>query len=359
MNLPIQKPLGFPIDSFLRRAKEVHESGWFSNHGPQVRELEGRLAQLLGVEEYSVVAVVNGTVGMQAFLSCSPVRFWSVPNYTFVATAHAALMSGKLVSLSDIPRVWPRIEAKASRWVNRGRIFVEPFGEPIVKMPEERDFKAANIFVDAAAGLANAIENGPFRYRGIATMFSLHATKVIGAGEGAILILPDEGLAELVRSWISFGFRGSRNSLFAGANGKMPELMAAGVNSILDEWPRIRDRWAELRAEVWNLEEQHGINHFHSVDSLSPYWIHEAKTAVDAELIRAELLKLRIETRLWWGNGLHTMPAFQSLRNRTWWRNYNSTSDVAPRVIGLPYFPGIEHRDVETIIRLLGAQRGS
>lgn len=359
MNLQVQKPAGFALSSFLRRAEDVHKSGWFSNRGPQVRELESRLAELLGVKESSVVAVVNGTVGIQGFLSCSTVRFWSVPSYTFSATAQAALMSAKTISLRDIQDDWPETQISPGRWRNWGRIYVEPFGEPMLAPRVARNVFESNVFVDAAAGLGNAIANGTFPYQGFPTMYSLHATKAIGAGEGAILVLPDEGFADTVRSWINFGFSGSRTSVISGTNGKMSELMAAGINSVLDEWPAFRDAWSDLRLRVWKTEEQHGLNHFHPSESLSPYWIHEAKSSTHARLIREDLLNLGIETRFWWGGGLHSMPAFKSLTRKTWWRRYHTTSNLASRLVGLPYFLGIRPGQVETIGRVLSGHRGT
>lgn len=359
MKLQMQKPLGFALSSFLKRAEDVHKTGWFSNRGPQVRELESRLAEFLGVKEYSVVALVNGTVGIQAYLSCSSVRHWSVPSYTFAATAQAALMSGKTITLRDIPSNWPHTEVKSGRSVKWGKIFVEPFGEPLTAVIEEQSAFKSNVFIDAAAGLGNAIGEGRFPYDGLPTMYSLHATKVIGGGEGAILILPDEGLAESVRSWINFGFTGSRISVTSGTNGKMPELMAAAVNSVLDEWPIFKEAWSSLRARVWKTEQEYGLNHFHPSVSLSPYWIYETETALQAESIRTELMNLGVETRLWWGDGLHSMPAFRFLKRRTWWQRYEITTNLAPRLIGLPYFPGMKSREIETIARVLSGHRAS
>src|SRR6187551_268081 len=61
---------------------------WLTNEGPLVEELEGRIAQLVGIDH--VIALCNATVGLEVLARASGLKGEViVPSFTFVATAHA------------------------------------------------------------------------------------------------------------------------------------------------------------------------------------------------------------------------------------------------------------------------------
>ena len=59
-------------------------------------------------------------------------------------------------------------------------------------------------------------------------VFSLHATKYLGSGEGGLVVTGTKEIADELRSWSNFGFQGSRQSMTQGTNAKMSEIQAAG-----------------------------------------------------------------------------------------------------------------------------------
>ena len=48
---------------YLSYVDEIYKSGWITNNGPLVQELENRLADYLGVK--NIVLVANGTVALE------------------------------------------------------------------------------------------------------------------------------------------------------------------------------------------------------------------------------------------------------------------------------------------------------
>jgi dTDP-4-amino-4,6-dideoxygalactose transaminase len=88
---------------------------------------------------------------------------------------------------------------------------------------------------------------------------SLHATKVLGIGEGGFLATDDQDLARRVRQLTTFGFRGSRESQIPATNAKLSEYAAAIGLAALDAWPHNRLRWMRaaqnLRAAMVHLPQ--------------------------------------------------------------------------------------------------------
>ena len=63
--------------------------------------------------------------------------------------------------------------------------------------------------------------------RGTPTLVSLHATKVLGAGEGGFVLCDNRDLVVDIRRRMNFGFRGSREAMVPAFNAKLSEYHAA------------------------------------------------------------------------------------------------------------------------------------
>lgn len=345
----MQKPLGFDTRSLMRRIEAIAREGTYSNRGPQVQELEARISDSLGVEADRVIAVANGTLAIQSFLESAQIPAWRIPDFTFAATGLAAMASGKKLSLYDVessnlmPKVTPIAKSR------RGLLSVEPFGEVLSSPALGLLSHAQQGLIDAAAGLGNALDQPEYRYNGISTMFSLHATKVVGAGEGALLVVDENVEADSIRSWINFGFRGERVSTSPGTNAKMSELAAAAVNSVLDVWPARAQLWLETRETVHHTETLFELGHFHSRTSLSPYWILRTVDSDHSSRFRSALKNASIDSRQWWSGGLHSMAAFSKLAR---FRSFPGSKNLADTCVGVPYFAGMPSRLVTEIVEL-------
>src|SRR5690606_12078817 len=125
------------------RLRQIEESGWYSNFGPQVRELEERLEGLLGVASGTVITVSSATRGLEGALATSPTVDWTAPSWTFTATIGAALATGKHLGFADIdPGNW---------WLDSdapARLVVAPFG---AWLDPSHWQGAGEVVVDAAA----------------------------------------------------------------------------------------------------------------------------------------------------------------------------------------------------------------
>ena len=83
---------------------------------------------------------------------------------------------------------------------------------------------------------------------GWSVVVSLHATKVLGAGEGGIVVFGDVESADRFRAFTNLGFERTRTSERHGVNGKLPEATAAYALAALDGWELEEQQWRAARA---------------------------------------------------------------------------------------------------------------
>ena len=342
--IPVMKPKVVYPKSSLHRLRDVAQSGVFSNFGPQVQELEQRFADLFGVASSHVVTAANATLAIAGAMSVSPALSWRIPAWTFAATAHAAARSGLPFRFVDVsPETW-MIDASAPGPAGEGTVLVLPFGAPLAEAKWSDD---AEVVVDAAASLRSMVHQFPNLPLRTSLVFSLHATKVLGIGEGALAVFGDADRAAAFRSWSNFGFDGSRESLSSGTNAKMSEYVAALLHTELDQWPQTLRDWTDLRTLVDRASDQTGLTlQPHSRGVVSPYWIAVLE---DSAATQHALAEAGIGTRRWWGPGLHRMPAFTGVP----FADLQHTENIASRSLGLPFFRGLTHEQITRIVKVL------
>lgn len=320
------------------RIRSIAKSGIFSNRGPQVRELESRLAKWLDINASQIVATSNATLALAAAIAVSPAKSWHVPAWSFPATALAPLGLGTRVEFVDIdPATWLTLDKRPE--VDVGLIRVIPFGGSFDK---EIWSPPGEIVVDAAASLASRPRDLSQLPDSASVIFSLHATKTMGGAEGGIVVFGSQERAERARSWINFGFLGGRESVALGTNGKMSEYDAAVANARLDGWQEESQGWLRVRRASIEMGQALGLaEHPKAMEAIGPYWIGMFGSSTIRNKASKVLEAAHVETRLWWGEGLHKMPAFSDVRTM----DLSNTEDVAGRYLGLPTHLYLSQRD--------------
>ena len=190
VSIPVMKPILPTIDAVNVYLERVYESGIFSNHGPLVRELEQRYAEWFNVSPENVVAVVNGTVAISAAALWEDNPIYLSPEWTFPATAMGVLSVGGAVEFRDVdPVAWTLsvTDDDVAHAASVVPVVVAPFGDPI-DLNEWSAFP--RIIIDAAACAGNRPDLSGMK-KGWAATISLHATKVLGCGEGGLVIFAD------------------------------------------------------------------------------------------------------------------------------------------------------------------------
>lgn len=347
--IPVMRPKVVNPELSFGRLQDVANSRVFSNYGPQVRELERRVAELFGVSASRVATATNATLAITGAMAVSQAVSWKIPAWTFAATAHATTSLGLPFRFVDVSAETWMIDPSTITSGKEGTVVVLPFGIPLVEANWDN---AAEVVVDAAASFGSMFNQFPELPANTSVVFSLHVTKVIGVGEGAVIIFGDADRAEAFRSWSNFGFAGSRDSVSAGTNAKMCEFVAALLHSELDHWPQALHEWKNLRAIVDTASDEAGLALQPSSRGIvGPYWIAVLQDNEARKKVESGLAEAGIQTRRWWGPGLHRMQAFRGIP----FDNLQQTEDVASRYLGLPFFRDLTSTQVHRIVSAVEA----
>lgn len=338
--------------------QSIDAARFYSNFGPLAISLEDRLSEHYGMNQGTVATVSNATLGLAIALSVQQPRLGTLcvmPAWTFVASAHAAVMAGLVPYFIDVdPQTWAIAGNKVLDELRRapaavGAVMpVMPFGSPI-DVAEWETFQARTGFavvIDAAAAFDSVVPCS------LPSVVSLHATKSLGIGEGGFVISTDASTRRAVRMRANFGFDGSREAQVAAFNAKLSEYQAAVGHAALDEWDQARAEWCSA-ANAYDLALR-GSNLVCLRQGFGDAWISStcllSFNQSSADRIEHALAAEDIETRRWWGAGAHKHPATASFP-----KTATPVTDVLARsTLAVPFFRDISaveiHRVAETVL---------
>jgi dTDP-4-amino-4,6-dideoxygalactose transaminase len=355
--LPVLKPQLPRAASLLPYLEAIDARRWYSNAGPLVTQLEEQLSRKLGFADVGVVTAANATVGITVALLARRVAAGSlciVPSWTFVATPHAVRAAGLTPWFHDVDRrTWALNPDEVVETLKRiprpvgAIVVVSPFGAPIDidAWQEFEDHTGILVVVDAAAGFDTA------RTTRIPHVVSLHATKILGAGEGGFISSTDTRLLERFRACCNFGFQGERIAMLPALNAKMSEYHAAVGLASLALWRETRQQHA--RITEWYRQIIPQLERVSLQPDYGNGWVSSTTSVVlpprSAAKIAAHLRGCGIETKAWWGEGCHRMPAFMDCPRGV----LTVTEELGARVLGLPHFPDMRKRDMEQVVGIL------
>ena len=343
--IPVMRPKLPNLDQIRPHIEEINSTRIYSNSGPILNKLREEYAKYLDVPIENIVPVANATQALQGALEILTQQNWIVPDYTFAATAHAAISANKSIKLSDVSKdnfqllLPPSLDRS-----NFGALPGLPFCAPV-------DFEPwlgfDSLVIDAAASLGATPPNFNKMPHNSIVVYSLHATKVLGAGEGALVICENSKIAKKMRAWSNFGFESSRISNILGTNAKMSEYSAAvAVASILD-FENERDEWLASLSKIANtyIPERYRT----IVDrypGFRPYWIIQTSDLNEKKSLEKYLLDRGVETRSWWGARISDMPAFSKVEKLM---ETSTAKDLVETHLGLPIWRGITSMEVKKI----------
>ncbi len=360
--IPVMRPKLPTAAQLTPYLEKIDLSRIYTNFGPLTLALEDRLAAHFSFPAATVVTVANGTLGLMLALMAQravPGTLCAMPAWTFVASAQAAVLAGLVPYFVDVDPVTGALDvdsiagAIASAPGTIGAVMpVAPFGQPIDVRDWDR-FRSRTglpVVIDAAAGF-DGLRPGE-----TPSVVSLHATKVLGAGEGGFVISADSVLIRDIRARSNFGFAGTREAGVPAANAKLSEYHAAVVHAALDEWESTRREWLSGSSTY-----RQALRPFAAVElqpGFGETWVASSCVVrlpnTGAERVERELLDKQIMTRRWWGNGAHVHPATMKYPRA----GLPATEALAQTTMGLPLYRDIGAVDIEYVCESLNAALG-
>ncbi len=350
--IPVMRPRLPDADALLPYLRRIDQTRVYSNMGPLARQL----ADILGAHFHCPAhPLANATLGLAiALMAMGPPAgsLCMVPSWTFAASAHAIILAGMVPFLVDVDEASGMLVPEmAADFLPRapghvGAIMpVSAFGHP-VDIAGWQDFRARHglaVVVDAAAGFDTA-QGGD-----LPVVISLHATKVLGAGEGAFILCRDTDLLHRCATTSNFGFSADRQASMAGMNAKLSEYHAAVALAAIERWPQDRGHIMALTRKLAETLPQ------------TAGWRGEVTRAFAANTLNLEFpsgwqaaearfAAAAIETRRWWGGGLHRHPAFRHCPHLP----MPETDRRADLTLGLPFhgdLDGVALRRIADVAR--------
>jgi UDP-2-acetamido-2-deoxy-ribo-hexuluronate aminotransferase len=348
--------------------------------GPEVKELEEKLADFVGVNH--CIGVSSGTDALLMCLMAQNIgpgdAIFTTP-FTFIATAEVISLLGATPVFVDIDaRTFnldpeklklaisaiqqknnsiyplPRDDAGTPLPLTpKGIIPVDLFGLPadydsIMAIAHEH-----SLFVleDAAQGLGGVYKGKPAGGLGHMGITSFFPAKPLGCyGDGGAIFTDDEHLADLVRSIRVHG-KGTHkyDNIRIGVNARLHTMQAAILLSKLQIFPdEIKKRQQVAKQYTEGLKDTSLSTPF-VPDDLQSVWAQYSLVCDDREPIQNYLKTLGIPTAVYYGKSLHLQPAYHSLHYKT--GNMPNSERISQHVFSLPMHPYLTSGEIERIVQ--------
>ena len=365
-----------------RRVLDVLRGGQYIL-GPEVTELESKLAQFAGVRH--CVSCASGTDALQIALMAQgvgPGDAVFVPTFTFVATAEVVSLLGATPIFVDIDplsfNLNPAALEKAIQAVvsndaashvlprnsiqlrPRGIIPVDLFGQPADYARINAIAAEHGLFVieDAAQSFGAAGAGGRAGKLAQVACASFFPAKPLGcAGDGGALFTDDDAQAELFRSVRVHGQGSDRyENVRLGVTGRLDSLQAAVLLAKLDifiDELAARDRIAARYSQSISARGL-GLATPYLAAGMSSAWAQYSILARDSmhrSACQESLKSAGVPSMIYYPKPLHLQTVFSALGYRA--GDFPAAEDCAARIFSLPMHPYLDASTQDRIVAAL------
>lgn len=341
--------------------------------GPEVEELEERMAEYLGTKH--CVGVASGTDALVIALRALAIKTKGkeyfdtsdeiiTTSFTFVATGDAILRAGATPVFVDIDpstlniapkKIEEYLENNAHNVV--GIIPVHLYGQACDMGAIMGIAKKHNLFVleDTAQALGGAWDGKKLASIGDAGALSFFPSKNLGCfGDGGMIATDDDEIAGLARMLLQHGGKDKYRSEHIGYNSRLDTLQAA---VLLAKFPYL-DEMLERRRAIATLYDK-GLESMTSITRLS---YHENSTTTynqytilvgdgKRDSVAKHLAERGISTAVYYRTPLHTMEVF---KNKS--KIHGELLEVdkaASQALSIPVDPFLANEEIEVVLREL------
>lgn len=358
------------IDAAIRR---VLDHGKYIM-GPEIAELEERLAEFAGVKH--CISVASGTDALLMVLMAYDVgpgdAILTTP-FTFVATGEVISLLGATPVFVDIdPQTFnidPGLVEEAIVNFNqrstitdkpltiKGIIPVDLFGLPADYDAINAIARQHDLFVleDAAQGFG-----GLYKGRKAGSLADVAATSFFPAkplgcyGDGGAIFTDDDLLADKLGS-IRIHGKGSDkyNNVRIGINGRLDTIQAAILLPKLDIFPgelESRQRVAEKYTHL--LQSLSGVQTPVIPDGYLSAWAQYSILVNGRDALQKELSALKIPTAVYYPKPLHLQTAYTDLGHNV--GDFPVAENVSGKILSLPMHPYLDDKIINNSVNYMG-----
>jgi UDP-2-acetamido-2-deoxy-ribo-hexuluronate aminotransferase len=364
IDLKAQQQLILP--QLLERLQRVLAHGQYIM-GPEVRELEDKLAAYVGVKH--AISCSSGTDALLMPLMADGVgpgdAVFTTP-FTFIATAEVIQLLGATPVFVDIdPQTFNldpealaaaiaelRRNPKTAQLRPRGVIPVDLFGQPADYDRLNALARKHDLFVleDAAQSFGASYHGKRAGALAAVAATSFFPAKPLGGyGDGGAIFTDRDELAATLRSIRVHGEGRDRyENVRLGLNGRLDSLQAAVLLVKLE----IFDQEVVARQEVAR-RYQEGLQGVVEVPRVAPgctsVWAQFSVLSEHREALQARLKEAGVPTAVYYPRPLHLQGAFAHLHHRE--GDFPVSEAVARRIFSLPMHPYLGEAEQQRIIK--------
>lgn len=357
--VPWIRPVFEPDRALLSSYERSLRSGRATNDGPEVRAFEREAAAWLGVPE--VVAVSTGADALLLLVHALGLRGKVVlPAFTYIATLSAFALRGLEPVFCDVePDTFTLSPSALERVLEREPTIaaiapVNVFGVPpdLEAIGALAKRSGAALVYDNAHGFGSAFNGCRVPSEPMGAAFSLHATKVMPAVEGGLVVSADPALLAEVRRLRTHGLNPADiHSSSPGYNSKMDELRAAtgrhtlrGLDAAIERRRAYAERLrAFLERECAGAYITQRVPPGVASNAQNLGVLCRAADAVGIDAVIADLASNGVEARRYFYPPLHTLAAHRGSAALP------ATDRVASSNVCLPLHSRMSAQDLEVI----------
>lgn len=343
-----------PIENYIQKLKEIWDSGWITNNGNKVVELESILKSKLKVQ--NLYFATNGTIVLQLAIKALKLKKEIITTpFSYVATINSILWENCTPIFVDIDNKSFCIDSKKIENAigpnTEAILATHVFGTPcdifeIDKIALKYNLK---VIYDAAHSFGCELNGKSLLSFGNISTCSFHATKVFHTIEGGCICTNEEHLAKEIKYMRQFGHVYD-DYYNIGINAKNSEFHAAmGLVNLeyFDINLELRKKCFEyynnfLNGKIQTLKiNQEGFKYNYSY---YPILFENEKTLIDFE---NKLLNYGIQGRRYFYPSLNKLPYLFHASDCP------ISEDISNRIYCLPLFSDLDIKTQDIILSTL------
>jgi dTDP-4-amino-4,6-dideoxygalactose transaminase len=190
---------------------------------------------------------------------------------------------------------------------------------------------------------------------GIASTFSFYPTKnLFGLGDGGLIAVRDEELAERIRMLRFHGSKAKKTFEYIGYNSRLDEVQAAALRIFLREL----DGWTAARREAAARYVELGLGELCEIPADEPGHVYHLFVcrSPERDRIRAALTEAEIGNAQYYLPPLHLQPALRYLEYAE--GSLPETERAAAENFSVPMWAGITAEQQELVVDVVRAAAG-
>lgn len=341
----------------------VLDHGRFVN-GPEVSELEARLADYLGVDY--AIGCANGTDAIQMLLRAAGIGVGDavfVPSLTYVATAEAVSLVGAVPVFVDVDLATGNMSAESLEAAIDGIrdtagprpaavLAVDLFGIPAdaARLGAVARAHGLRLFFDGAQSFGSQGRDGMCCAVGDGATTSFYPSKSLGCfGDGGAIFTSDPSLAATVRGICNHGVLADSPGAHSvlGSNSRLDTMQAAVLltkltvfDAELKRRAEIAARYAEALGGLVDLPE--------APEGTRPCWSYYAVRTDRRDALKADLDAAGVPSVVYYREATHLQPAFRDAPVGA--GGLGNTEELSATMLCLPVHPYLSEGEQALVI---------